>query len=527
MLDLLISYFNFFVIAIKYIVKSIAFQPPNPKGYRIINSQHEIQQNTLDLKEGDLIEILYLIANPKKNENNSKKKDEKIELKPAQQKKKLEYRPAPNGNSEFQLIYFENDDNKTKIPAFLFKPKEFYHEYEMDYIIIYCHGNSGDIGTSFIECQILTRNICCTVLCFEYPGYGLSTDINNTNEKRAYFNIRQAYKYARDKLHYKPEKIIIYGFSLGTGIAFDLACDKNYPIGGVILQSAFLSIIRTIYNFKKTYYFDLFNNIDKAKYCCSKIFFIHGDKDTIVPYVHGRILAKLIPKQYFYKFYTVKGANHNDILKFGRDTLYTNIYDFIKSLSVNPQIPHPNPDEDSFSNYDFSSIKDIDIKQNQTFQDLKNKNKNEYEKKLNYDMNTINNNITSNDELNALKKDKEKNDINDINYFSISLSNKNNNTNKKEKKKEDNSGIDFNNENVKSSISKNNDKKSFIEEPKFLDSKEIKINIDNYNVNAKTNLNSMYSKNDNTDYKNEDYSISYNNIEDNNYNDERNKHKFS
>ena len=38
---------------------------------------------------------------------------------------------------------------------------------------------------------------------------------------------------------YQPQNIIIYGFSLGTGIAFDLACDKNYPNGGVILQSPF------------------------------------------------------------------------------------------------------------------------------------------------------------------------------------------------------------------------------------------------------------------------------------------------
>ena len=505
MLDLLITYLNFFILAIKYIVKSIAFQPPNPKGYRIINSQKEVQQNSLDLNPGDLIEILFLITNTSKNENNSKKKDDP-------KKRKLEYKQAPDKNSEFQLIYFENKDNNTKIPAFLFQPKEIYNEYKMDNIIIYCHGNSGDIGTSFIECQILARNICCNVLCFEYPGYGLSNDINNTNEKRSYYNIRQAYKYVRDKLHYKPENIIIYGFSLGTGIAFDLACDKDYPIGGVILQSAFLSIIRTIYNFKKTYYFDLFNNCDKAKFCCSKIFFIHGDKDTIVPYVHGRILAKLIPKQYFYNFYTVTGANHNDIIKFGKEKLYTNIYEFIKSLKAQHQIPHPNPDDNNSSDYDFSSIKDLDIKPNHTFQDLKNKN--EYEQKLNYDINTINNNITSNDELNALKKDK---DNNDMNYFNISLSNKNNNSTK-EKKKEENSRIDFNNENMKSScvLSKNYDKNSNFEEPKFLESKDIKINIDNYNVNAKTNLNTMYSKNDNTDYKN-DYSISFNNNNEDNY----------
>jgi len=54
---------------------------------------------------------------------------------------------------------------------------------------------------------------------------------------------------------YQPQNIIIYGFSLGTGIAFDLACDKNYPNGGVILQSPFLSLTRIFYNFKKNLLF--------------------------------------------------------------------------------------------------------------------------------------------------------------------------------------------------------------------------------------------------------------------------------
>ena len=55
----------------------------------------------------------------------------------------------------------------------------------------------------------------------------------------SYAYIREVYRYIRQKMGYQPQNIIIYGFSLGTGIAFDLACDKNYPNGGVILQSPF------------------------------------------------------------------------------------------------------------------------------------------------------------------------------------------------------------------------------------------------------------------------------------------------
>ena len=42
-------------------------------------------------------------------------------------------------------------------------------------------------------------------------------------------------------------QIILYGFSLGTGISFHLACNKNFPIAGCILQAPFLSILRIRY----------------------------------------------------------------------------------------------------------------------------------------------------------------------------------------------------------------------------------------------------------------------------------------
>jgi hypothetical protein len=39
---------------------------------------------------------------------------------------------------------------------------------------------------------------------------------------------------------------VLYGHSLGTGPSVDLASDPGYPIGGLILQAPFLSILRTV-----------------------------------------------------------------------------------------------------------------------------------------------------------------------------------------------------------------------------------------------------------------------------------------
>ena len=135
--------------------------------------------------------------------------------------------------------------------------------------------------------------------------------------------------YIIDKLNFNPNRIFLYGFSLGTGIVFDFACKNEYPVAGMILQSPFLSILRTIYNIKKTRYFDLFNNCDKAKNICTDILFLHGNKDKTVPYIHGRILSQLIPEKYFYNFLTVDGAKHNDLIKLCKDDMFDYIKVFI------------------------------------------------------------------------------------------------------------------------------------------------------------------------------------------------------
>ena len=100
MLDLLISYLNFFIIGIKYIVRIIAFQPPNPKGYRIINKTNEIQE----IPRNDNIEILFVMNNrPKKDDNNNKPKNKKKEEEYNKRNRKLIYKPAPNLYANYEL----------------------------------------------------------------------------------------------------------------------------------------------------------------------------------------------------------------------------------------------------------------------------------------------------------------------------------------------------------------------------------------------------------------------------------------
>ena len=295
MLDLIISYINFLILSISFIVKKFAFLPPDPPKYIIEKEKIKIG---IGIEEKE--DILFLI-----------KKDQ-LEYKKIKPKYlKIEY-------SKIRLF-------NGYLPILIISP--IFHK---PLCIIYCQGNSGDLGTSLFECYEISLKCNCNIITFEYPGYGVCKK-DEIKEIEFFKRIKIVYNYIIKNLNFKPNQIILYGFSLGTGIAFDFACKKEYPVAGLILQSPFLSIIRTIYNIKTTKYFDLFNNCDKAKNLCRKTFFIHGNKDTIVPYLHGRILAKLIPNKYFYDFLTVDGADHNNLLKLkiNKEIVFESINSFI------------------------------------------------------------------------------------------------------------------------------------------------------------------------------------------------------
>ena len=293
MLDLLISYINFVILSIGYIVKRLTFFPPKPPHYISVKTDKE-----------DEDDILFLFHTKKK------KKPVYMEIK----FKLLEYR----------FIKIINKDNEI-IPLLLFIPPN-----PIPVCIIYSHGNSGDLGACVLEFYDIAINTNCLVVSFEYPGFG---DCMNQplRESLFYRNMKITYFFVRKILGFKPEQIILYGFSMGTGIMFDFACRKEYPSAGMILQSPFLSIVRTLYDINRTMYFDLFNNVDKAKFLKTKTYFIHGNKDSVVPYIHGRILAKLIPKEYYYDFLTVPNANHNNLFKEKKDYIFKQIREFIKN----------------------------------------------------------------------------------------------------------------------------------------------------------------------------------------------------
>jgi abhydrolase domain-containing protein 17 len=172
------------------------------------------------------------------------------------------------------------------------------------YTLLYIHGNAADIG-DFQPVFDLLHRWGFSVFAYDYRGYGTSN--GQPSEQNAYQDADAAYGYLTQKLKIPPEKIIIYGQSVGGGSATELA--KRHPVAGLVLESTFTSAFRVIVPFP-ILPFDKFTNQDKLGQIHCPILVMHGGADQTIPIAHGQALYATAtgPKMSLW----VPEAGHND-----------------------------------------------------------------------------------------------------------------------------------------------------------------------------------------------------------------------
>ena len=171
--------------------------------------------------------------------------------------------------------------------------------------VIRCHGNAEDMVGS-IEVLRELADDGYTVASVDYPGYGLSD--GSPDEKGCYRNVHRLYDWLIEKRGFKPEDIIVSGFSIGTGPATELAATK--PVGGLILEAPFLSAPRVVTRVR-ILPIDPFPNLKRIGDVKCRVLMIHGTNDGVIPYSQGQALFKLAnePK----RFVALEDCDHNEI----------------------------------------------------------------------------------------------------------------------------------------------------------------------------------------------------------------------
>jgi abhydrolase domain-containing protein 17 len=172
------------------------------------------------------------------------------------------------------------------------------------YTLLYIHGNAEDLGDIR---PMLDRLYSWgfSVFAYDYRGYGTSDGI--PNERNAYQDVDAAYRYLTQQLKIPPERIILYGRSVGGGSATDLA--SRQAVAGLILESTFTSAFRVVVPFPLLP-FDKFSNLEKLSKVRCPVLVMHGQADQTIPLQHGQRLyaAASEPKLSLW----VAEAGHND-----------------------------------------------------------------------------------------------------------------------------------------------------------------------------------------------------------------------
>jgi fermentation-respiration switch protein FrsA (DUF1100 family) len=159
--------------------------------------------------------------------------------------------------------------------------------------VLFCHGNAGNISHRLDSIKIF-HSLGLGVLIFDYRGYGKSK--GSPDEEGTYRDAESAWDYLVNVLHVKPAKIVLFGRSLGSAVAAEVALRKQ--AGALIMESGFTSVPDLGKKFFphlpvgliSRYHYESINKVGRIK--LPKLF-IHSPEDEIVPYEQG---ARLFEK---------------------------------------------------------------------------------------------------------------------------------------------------------------------------------------------------------------------------------------
>lgn len=179
-------------------------------------------------------------------------------------------------------------------------------------VVLYFHGNKENVNHYAKFAKNFTRN-GWEVWMVDFPKFGKST--GELTENNLYEEALQTYKLAR--VNYQPNQIIIYGKSIGTAIAAQLASIRDCR--ELILETPYKSMVslvrhytwilpvETLLRFKLTT--DLY-----LKKVTAPITIFHGTKDGLIPLSNARdLMVSFKPTD---QFITLEGGNHHNLNEF-------------------------------------------------------------------------------------------------------------------------------------------------------------------------------------------------------------------
>ena len=193
--------------------------------------------------------------------------------------------------------------------------------------ILFLHGNAGSLENRIHKINHF-KDMNVNFLLVAWRGF--SGNKGTPTEKGLYEDAESAVRWLKSK-GVRENNIIVYGESLGTGVATEIAQNKNFA--GIILESPFTSMIdagkdKYPYLPVRLLLKDRYESNKKIKNINSPILIMHGKVDNIVPFHMGKKMYELAnePKYSYFSEYDDHMMEYNE-------KLLKVLKDFIGSLN--------------------------------------------------------------------------------------------------------------------------------------------------------------------------------------------------
>lgn len=176
-------------------------------------------------------------------------------------------------------------------------------------VVLYAHGNAGNISTRAATVATLHHQLGATVLAFDYSGYGRSE--GRPTEAQILRDARDARSWLAERKGIATGDVILLGRSLGGAVAIDLALDGAKAVIVIntftslpdVAAKSFGRLVRLVMRMK-------LDSLSKIARLDAPILVMHGTADELIPLEHGQRLfdAAREPKACHW----IEGGQHNE-----------------------------------------------------------------------------------------------------------------------------------------------------------------------------------------------------------------------
>lgn len=198
--------------------------------------------------------------------------------------------------------------------------------------LLYCHGNAGNLSHRGPVIPQLMEALNASVLIFDYPGYGQSA--GKPTEAGCYAAADAMADWLTQTKNIPAERIILYGKSLGGGVATDLAVRR--PHRALVMVKAFTSVpdmAQSLYWFLPARWLvrNRFDNVEKLPRCSRPVAIIAAEHDELMPLWMGQKLFEAAPEPK--RYFLMRGCYHNSPFP---PSLLRELADFLKKTAPLP-----------------------------------------------------------------------------------------------------------------------------------------------------------------------------------------------